>query len=76
MSQYKAMPFYPYDPSPNYPVYVSNIMLRQFGNSNQLFTEDNKQIFEDNTVVEFRFDLNADKFWQWIPIRVRYDKNC
>ena len=76
ISEYKAMPFYPYDPSPTYPIYITNIMLRQFGNGNHLFTEDNKQIFEDNTVVEFRFELTADKFWQWIPIRVRYDKTA
>ena len=73
---YKAIPFYPYDPSPLYPIYLCNIMLKQFGSSKQLFTEDNKQVFEDNTIVEFRFEKNGEKYWQWIPIRVRYDKTA
>ena len=51
-------------------------MLRQLGEGKHLFTEDNKQVFEDNTIVEFRFQKNAKKFWQWIPIRVRHDKTA
>ena len=39
----------------------------------KMFTEDN-EIVEDNTIVEFRYDVNKDQFWRWIPIRVRYDK--
>ena len=27
-------------------------------------------------IVEFRFDKNADKYWQWKPIRVRYKKTA
>ena len=76
ISEYKAMPFVPYNPSPTYPIYVCNIRLRQFGSNKHLFTEDDKQVFTDNTVVEFRFEKTADKFWQWIPIRVRYDKTA
>jgi len=73
---YKPMPFQPSDPTPSYPIYLCNIMLKQLGEGKHLFTEDNKQVFEDNTIVEFRFQKNAKKFWQWIPIRVRHDKTA
>tara|TARA_B100001123_G_scaffold449689_1_gene616101 strand:+ start:655 stop:3987 length:3333 start_codon:yes stop_codon:yes gene_type:complete len=76
-NKYKAMPFMPSNPTPNYPIYLCNILLKQFGTGNkQLFTEDNKQILEDNTIVEFRFDKTEKPFWQWKPIRVRYDKTA
>ena len=68
------MPFHPYDPTPDYPIYLCNLMLKDIGGSKQMFTEDNKQVFEDNTIVEFRYDSTKEKFWRWIPIRVRYDK--
>lgn len=71
---YKPMPFQPTDPTPTYPIYLCNVMLKKLGKGKHLFTEDNKQVFEDNTIVEFKFKKNAKKFWQWIPIRVRYDK--
>lgn len=71
---YKAMPFVPYYPVPPYNIYMNNVLLQQGSGSKQLFTEDNNDIFQDDMVVEFRWDKNAEKNWQWIPIRVRYDK--
>ena len=42
-----------------------------------MLTEDKKQIFEDNTgFVEFKFKKNNEKYWQWVPIRVRHDKTA
>ena len=75
-TSYKAMPFIPYDPVPPYPIYLTNIVLKKFAGDKKLFTEDNKSIFEDNMVVEFRWEDTMDKGWQWIPIRVRYDKTA
>jgi len=71
-SSYKAMPFIPYDPVPPYPIYTTNIMLPE--SSDSLLTEDKKQSFQDNMVVEFRWEDKLDRGWQWVPIRVRYDK--
>ena len=71
-SSYKAMPFIPYDPVPPYPIYITNIMLTE--SSDELLTEDKKQSFQDDMVVEFRWADNGKQGWQWIPIRVRYDK--
>tara|TARA_B100000902_G_C27316625_1_gene921733 strand:+ start:11 stop:3394 length:3384 start_codon:yes stop_codon:yes gene_type:complete len=71
-SVYKAMPFIPYDPIAPYPIYTTNIMLPD--DSNNLLTEDKKQSFQDDMVVEFRWADNLKQGWQWVPIRVRYDK--
>jgi hypothetical protein len=70
-SSYKAIPFIPYDPVPSYPIYTTNIL---FNDNGKLFTEDNKQTFDDDMVVEFRWSQSLEKGWQWVPIRVRYDK--
>ncbi len=71
-SSYKAMPFIPYDPMPPYPIYTTNIMIPSSGT--ELLTEDKKQSFQDDMVVEFRWEETEKQGWQWIPIRVRYDK--
>tara|TARA_B110000902_G_scaffold95467_1_gene113009 strand:+ start:10 stop:3378 length:3369 start_codon:yes stop_codon:yes gene_type:complete len=73
-NSYKPMPFIPYDPSPNFPIYKCNIKLDRQGQSKNMLTEDKKQIIEDNTIVEFRFEKINEKYWQWVPIRVRHDK--
>ena len=60
--------FEPTDPvvDPNYG--VCEIQLNENG---QMTTEDGNEIFDDNMVVEFRYETDRNK---WIPIRVRYDK--
>lgn len=73
-SSYKAMPFIPYDPVPSYPIYTTNILLNEISGQGKLFTEDKKQAFDDDMVVEFRWAQSLEKGWQWVPIRVRYDK--
>ena len=73
-NDYKPVPFYPTDPTPNYDIHVCNIPLSIIGNKKLMMTEDKKQTFENDMIVEFRFDPNAEANWQWIPIRVRHDK--
>lgn len=60
--------FEPTDPvvDPNYG--VCEIQLNENG---QMTTEDKSEIFDDNMVVEFRYDTDRNK---WVAIRVRYDK--
>ena len=38
-----------------------------------MMTEEN-EYFEDDMIVEFRYDINNTDGWRWIPLRVRYDK--
>ena len=70
---YKPKQFYPsdpYDPMAG----LCNIMLELDGNGTyQMFTEE-RQVFDDGMVVEFRYDINKQGLWKWIPMRVRYDK--
>jgi len=34
------------------------------------------EVFEDNMIVEFRYDLTLTGAWKWVPLRVRYDKTA
>jgi len=71
---YKPVPFYPSNPSdPDAAICNVLIKLDQYG-SQYMLTENNNEVFEDNTIVEFRYDMRKEKYWRWIPIRVRYDK--
>jgi hypothetical protein len=73
---YKPMPFYPSNPSKDN-AYLCNIMLSlDKTGQQQMYTEDGKQSFDDNTIVEFKYVQSNRDGWQWIPIRVRYDKTA
>lgn len=41
----------------------------------KMFSLEN-EVFEDNTIVEFSYDLTKEDGWKWIPLRVRYDKTA
>ena len=73
---YKPVPFYPVDPTPAYPAYLANILLEDIGGLKHMLIENKQEEFEDGMIVEFRYDKTRDKFWQWIPIRVRLDKTA
>lgn len=63
-------PTNPYDPNACY----CNVYLNEDGNGDLLlFTEEN-EYFEGDMIVEFRYEMNNDEGWKWIPLRVRYDK--
>ena len=72
---YKPKQFYPtdpYDPQAG----LCNIMLELDSAGNyQMFTEE-REVFGDQTIVEFRYDKNAEGLWRWKPLRVRYDKTA
>ena len=63
-------PTKPYDPTAG----ICNIkLIKDDAGVKQMFTEEN-EVFVDNTIVEFSYDLDREKGWNWIPLRVRYDK--
>ena len=74
-NDYVPKRFYPTDPyDPN--AGICNIMLRMDGSGGKkMFSEEN-EVFEDNTIVEFRYDLDKAEGWKWIPLRVRHDKTA
>ena len=60
----------PYDPDAG----ICNIQLKKDGNNvSNMFTEEH-DVFGDNTIVEFRYELRGEVGWRWKPIRVRHDK--
>jgi hypothetical protein len=71
--QAKPVQFYPtnpYDPTAG----ICNILLKNDdNNTKQMFSEEG-EVFIDNTIVEFRYDLTREKGWRWVPLRVRHDK--
>ena len=71
-NDYKPMPFYPTNPSDN-SAHLCNIELNDHAGIAKAFTED-KEVIEDNTIIEFKYDITKQGNWKWIPIRVRYDK--
>ena len=74
-NNYKPVPFYPTEPTPEYPIHLCNIMLKN-SQKMKMLTEDGLQEIKDKMIVEFRFDKNSEEHWQWKPIRVRYDKTA
>lgn len=72
-SGYRPKQFFPsdpYDPLAG----LCNVMLEMDSNgASQMFTEE-RQVFGDQTVVEFRYDMSKPGMWKWVPMRVRYDK--
>jgi len=74
-NNYKPMPFYPTNPyieNAN----ICNILLKPDENNNlQMFTKEN-EVFEDNMIVEFSYNIENKERWTWEPLRVRYDKTA
>ena len=67
-SNYKPVPFVPTDPYDE-TAYLCNVMLK----NNVMMTEEGEP-FDENMIVEFQYVLNNNKGWNWVPLRVRYDK--
>lgn len=71
----KPVQFFPTEPY-NQHAGLCNIMLKQDSNMNyQMFTEES-EVFNDETIVEFKYDTSLSGLWKWKPLRVRYDKTA
>lgn len=71
-SNYYPAPFKPTNPTPTHDLHICNIKLIN-GN---MYTEDKNDMFGDDTIVEFKYEKNNLTNWEWVPIRVRYDKTA
>ena len=72
VDNYKHVPFCPTNPySPN--ARYCNVMLKQEGNNVFMVTEEG-EYFDENMIVEFKYELTNKDGWNWVPLRVRYDK--
>ena len=73
---YKPLPFYPTKPY-DLNACKCNVTLTEGSYGVQhMMTEDKTETFEDDTIVEFRHDKTKEPGFNWIPIRVRYDKTA
>ena len=74
-SGYVAAQFFPTDPY-DQNAGICNIALKEGGGDEKLMLSEEGEAFEDNMIVEFRYDKDRDQKWRWIPLRVRYDKTA
>ena len=69
---YKPVPFQPTSPYDE-TAHLCNIILKGDETNLYMMTEEN-EYFEDDTIVEFKYVMDNDDGWKWVPLRVRYDK--
>ncbi len=72
-SRYVARPFLPTDPYDERAC-LCNVALSLHAGHWVMRTEETGEIFDENMVVEFRYDITREGAWRWIPLRVRHDK--
>ena len=64
--------------SPTHPVNdnagIAHVMLTKGDDGTMSMVTTEGDVFYDNTIVEWSFDVNAKIGWQWKPLRVRNDK--
>jgi hypothetical protein len=72
---YKPLPFYPTNPY-DADASICNVMLESDQSGNKRLISEEGEVFDDETIVEFRYDLTREKKWRWVPLRVRYDKTA
>ena len=70
---YKPMQFFPTNPADEQAGICHLRIESAQDDTREMFTE-NREIIEDNTIVEFRYNVDKDVGWRWEPLRVRYDK--
>lgn len=71
---YKPVPFQPTNPYDE-KAHLCNIVLKGEDTNMYMMTEEN-EYFEDDMIVEFKYELHNDDGWRWVPLRVRYDKTA
>jgi hypothetical protein len=74
-STYGARPFMPTNPADT-KACLCNISLIDDGTGRSYMKTEEGDYFEENMVVEFRYDATRKGAWRWIPLRVRYDKTA
>jgi hypothetical protein len=74
-STYMARPFIPSSPYDD-KASLCNVAVYREGLGQLSMRTENQEIFEENTIVEFRYDLTKTGGWRWVPLRVRYDKTA
>jgi hypothetical protein len=72
-NSYKPARFYPTNPN-DVNAGLCNIMGKLDDSNNlKIYTQEGEEI-EDNTIVEFAYNVDKPDFWKWEPLRIRSDK--
>jgi len=69
----KPVPFIPTNPHDNNACFA-NILLYLGQNGEHVMKTEEGEYFEEDMIVEFKYDISLKNGWRWIPLRVRYDK--
>ena len=72
-NSYKPCRFYPTNPNDVNAGLCNIIGKLDESNNLKIYTLEGEEI-EDNTIVEFAYNINKPDFWRWEPLRLRYDK--
>jgi hypothetical protein len=72
---YKPKKFSPSEP-PDVNAGTCQIMLEEdeYDNNNYVMFTEEREVFTENTIVEFKYDISREGLWRWVPLRVRHDK--
>lgn len=71
--KYKPVPFQPTNPYDQNACFC-NVYVNKNGNDDILLKTEDGEYFEEDMIVEFKYNKDLESGWRWIPIRVRYDK--
>ena len=70
---YRPVPFQPTQPSDPQACFA-HVALHDLGNGRMGMQAEDGEVFDEDTIVEFRYDFSREGAWKWVPIRVRHDK--
>lgn len=73
--KYKPMQFFPTNPVDDNAGLCNLLLETTVGGAKEVFTE-SREVIEDNSIVEFRYNVDKELGWRWEPLRVRYDKTA
>lgn len=72
-NNYVPKQFYPSNPS-DLKAGLCNIKLKELNGGNKVMLTEENEVIEDNMIIEFKYVKENDELWNWVPLRVRYDK--
>jgi hypothetical protein len=71
---YIPVPFHPTNPYDD-KAHLCNVKLYDDGIKLYMKTEED-EYFEEDMIVEFKYIIDNECGWKWVPLRVRYDKTA
>ena len=70
---YRPGLFYPTNPYDNN-AHISYVEMKETTSGEKEILTEEGEVIETNSIVEFKYVKDNDKYWKWVPLRVRYDK--